>query len=489
MVDLCRQDVNVFCEFVLRDDETQESITQLDFHIEMQEALDRYRHVVVMAHPESGKSNQAIGRVLYELGRNPDIRIMLIGNSQEAARKALTAIKKYIERSEELHLVFPELRKGDIWQDVAITVQRPSYSKDLSVLAVGLNSNNVLGSRVDLMVFDDILNLDATSTEAQRRKVSSWVRTTALTRCTADARIWFLTNAWHPRDLAHELVKERGWHMIKRPIRMLHKYTDSEGRECQVLRSVWPERWPEKRIKAKEVEVGSLDFARTYMCEPRDQADIIFRPEFFVTCKCNGISISPQRELKAIPPKCVVVSGVDIGGRRVAGALTVIATVFFHPNGVRQPLWVEAGRWGVTEMIRRIVDTGQRYGGIIAVENNGVQQHIVDLARENSLGVVPVVPYYTGMQKADPRFGVASMASEFEAGRWVWPTDYYDAITRNAGRELEATIVDMLDYAPEQHTGDRLMALWIAREVGRRMHAYLGGDISHRPVVDVQSFG
>jgi hypothetical protein len=481
MIELCREDVNDFCEFVLRDDDSGEPISQLDFHVQIQDAFDRYKKIVVMAHPESGKTNQlAIGRVLWELGRNPNLRVMLIGNTQESARKSLTSIKKYIEKSEELHLVFPDLRKGDIWQDVAITVQRPTYSKDLTVLAVGYGSNNVLGSRVDLMIMDDLLNLDTTSTEAQRRKVSQWVRTTALSRCALNARVAFLTNAWHPRDLAHELFKERGWHLVKRPIRV----PDADGN----LVSVWPERWPEHRIREKE-KGGSLEFAQIYMCEPRDEGDIIFKPAFFVLCKRKGQGIAPVQRLDSIPPGCLVVSGVDIGGTRIVGALSVIATLFLHPNGVRQPLWCESGRWGVTELIHRVVSTGQRYGGVIAVENNGIQQHLVDLAIENNTAVVPIIPYYTGAQKSDPRFGVASMASEFEGARWMWPTEYPDLMSRNVERELEESIVDMIDYTPEAHTGDRLMAWWIAREVARRLHAYLFGDDSQRNSVAVQVFG
>ena len=126
-------------------------------------------------------------------------------------------------------------------------------------------------------------------------------------------------------------------------------------------------------------------------------------------------------------------------------------------------------------MLRRIVAHGRRYGGVVAVENNGVQQHIVDLVIENQETVVPIVPYYTGVQKADPRFGVASMSSEFEGGRWIIPTQFKGVVHRNVAHEIEEWTVEMMDYTPEQHTGDRLMASWIGREVGRRLHTHWFG--------------
>src|ERR1041384_4679676 len=54
-VELCREDVKAFCEFVIRDEETGQSIEQLDFHVRIQEALTEHRRIVVLAHPESGK--------------------------------------------------------------------------------------------------------------------------------------------------------------------------------------------------------------------------------------------------------------------------------------------------------------------------------------------------------------------------------------------------------------------------------------------------
>ena len=34
--------------------------------------------------------------------------------------------------------------------------------------------------------------------------------------------------------------------------------------------------------------------------------------------------------------------------------------------------------------------------------------------------------------------------------------------------EVRALVIEMDDYRPHEHTGDRLMALWIAREQARR---------------------
>jgi hypothetical protein len=56
LLELCRRDVNAFCEHVLRDDQTGEPIEQTQFHVQGHAALDKFKRVVIKAHPESGKA-------------------------------------------------------------------------------------------------------------------------------------------------------------------------------------------------------------------------------------------------------------------------------------------------------------------------------------------------------------------------------------------------------------------------------------------------
>jgi hypothetical protein len=67
----------------------------------------------------------------------------------------------------------------------------------------------------------------------------------------------------------------------------------------------------------------------------------------------------------------------------------------------------------------------------------------------------------TGRNKHDPQFGVESLAVEFERGQWVVPDS---PMTRTWMREL-------LAYNPAGHTGDRVMASWLAREALRNGEA------------------
>lgn len=463
--ELCRNDVNAFCEYVLRDDKTGECVEQNAFHLLFQRSLTEQRQMVVISHPESGKTSQAIGRVLWELGRNPNLRVMLLYNAEEAASNTLNSIKKYIEDSKELHAVFPNLRRGGVWKDDAIVVARSVYDRNPSVVAVGYNSRRIQGSRVDLLIIDDLLDQAVTATEAQRRKLSSWVKSTVFTRLTENAIVAFLSNAWHPRDLAHELVKDRGWYEIKRPIR------NPDG-------TISWSKWNEERLRLKRKDLGPLEYARSFECNPRDDGSRVFRPEHVEHALKRGEGYGFLHNIDIMPDNCLVVTGIDLAAgddKKKIGARTAIVSVFFHPNQDRQVVRIRSGRWRARQILSEIAAVGHLFprNHWIVVENNGVQKYILDLANENDMDVgVALVPFNTGRNKSDPRFGVASMAAEYEGRRWILPKS---CETEDEQAEVESVVSQMIDYVPEAHTGDALMAKWMAREIGRRIFARFFG--------------
>lgn len=411
-------------------------------------------------------SQVAVGRVLWELGRNPNLRVMLLYNAEDSAMKTLATIRRYIESSKELRDVFPHMKKGETWKDDSIVVPRTAYSRDPSVVAVGYNSRRIQGSRVDLLIVDDLLDSQVTATESQRRKLSSWVKNTVLTRLTDRALVAFLTNAWHPRDLAHEMVNERGWHLIRRPIR------NPDGK-------IWWWRWSEERLKLIRKSLGALEYARSYECDPRDDGSRVFRPEHIEHALKRGAGLGFLKSIMRMPDTSIMVTGVDVAAgddTKKAGAKTVLTTVFFHANQTRQVVRIRSGRWRATQIISEVNQVGHVFprNHWIVVETNNVQRWLLDLANENGMDIgVTLVPFLTGRNKMDPRFGVASMAAEFEGHRWILPSG---CEREEEQLEVESLVAQAIDYVPEAHTGDHLMSLWFAREIGRRIFSRYFGD-------------
>jgi hypothetical protein len=454
LVDLARRDPSTFCGFVLRDEENGKPIEQHDIHHEWHDLVTEHPRLVVWSAIEHGKTQQlSIGRVLWELGRNPNLRIVIVSNTAEQAKKIIRSIAQYIEKSEELHAVFPRLRPSSNrtlpWSSTQLTVERAVISKDPSVQAFGLHGN-ITGQRVDMVVADDVLDPENTATEAQMKATWMWFKRAIIGRLTADSKFVMIGNAWHPHDAMHQAAAL--------PRFVSRTYSVYEDREETVIR--WPERWPPARLEATKLDLGPLEFARQLLCKARDDEQARFKQEWIDLAIERGEGYSLVPEIGRLPPGFVLYVGADlsIGKTGRKGDKTVFFAILRWTDGTRQILWVESGRLKGPEIVRRIEELDAALGGLFVVENNAAQHYIIQFSEE--LNAAAIIPFTTGKNKADPTFGVEGIAAELAAGKWIIPSRGGKPL--NA--ELHAFVEALLYYDPNSHTPDHLMAAWFARE-------------------------
>lgn len=485
MCALARREPTVFNEYVLRTEQTGERITQAPMHDRWQELITNYNQLVIWSHVDAGKTNQiSVGRVLWELGRNPNIRIAIVSKTSALAKKIVRSIAQYIEKSTELHDVFPNLRPATDsqlpWTSYQLTVERSVTAKDPSVQACG-NYGNIQGARIDLLIIDDILDFENTRTAVPREHLWQWLRGTLFNRLTENARIIVMANAFHPDDAAHRLAREPRFMAFKFPV------IDSQGR------LTWPEHWPHSRINEQRDILGALEFSRALLCQARDDEAARFKREFIDRCRAQGqglnfvscaadlyAELGLEQEAEEEGAESTVryldddygapangpirfYSGVDLAvSKRDSADQTCIFTLAVLPNFKRRVCEITTGRWSAPEILAKIKDTYQRFGSLFIVENNASQQYIVDMLADSS--PVPVRAFTTGRQKAHPEFGVEGLATEFANMRWIVPSG---VAGREQAREVDSWIIEMLHFDPTAHTGDRLMASWFAREGAR----------------------
>lgn len=433
----------------MKDERTGQPVTQARHHRAWQDLADEHDRLLLWAHIESGKTQQlSIARTLFELGKDPNLRTLILSNTKEQARKVARVIRHYIETSSELHDVFPQLQPGEPWGEYAFSVKRSTHAKDPSVQTAGVHGN-VLGSRLDRTIFDDILDYENTQTEDQRKGLIDWVLSTVMGRQVDGARMRVIGTAFHPQDFLHWCARQPGWAAFKYPI------VDELGHPR------WPEQWPLERIARRVKELGPIEAQRQLMCEARDDASARFKRDWIQIALQNGDGTSLASALQILPRGYKTYTGVDLAvQQKDTGDLTVLFTIAVDPTGNRHVLNIESGRWSGPEIVARIRDAHVRYQSIVIVENNAAQ----DFIRQFTLAgaAIPILPFTTGRNKAHPEFGVESLAAEMAGGKWHIPN--------RGGQmhpEVAAWVDEMLFYNPAAHTGDRLMASWFAREGAR----------------------
>jgi hypothetical protein len=455
--EVARRDARTFCPLVLRDERTGKDIVQAPMHDKWHDILDNHDRVVIWAHVEAGKTAQlSVGRPLWRLGRDPNRRIVVVSNTGEQAKKVVRTCAQYIERSDELHQVFPDLRKArDIslpWTAMAITVERTVIGKDPSIQACGIHGN-ITGARIDDLVLDDILDYENTRTPGPREDTWRWVQSTLLPRLTENSSVTCVGNAWHPDDAMHRLAAMPGFTSYRFPV-------VSDAGELS-----WPAVWPKERIAKAMTTLGPLEANRQLLCLARDDAAARFKREWVERGLERGRGYKCVDRVVQLPEGgYALYTGVDLAVQRHAHSdLTCFFTLLLHPDGTRQVLHIESGRWSGPEIVAKLVDLDQRFGGVFIIENVAAQDFLLQFAPALGSKAV-IVPFTTGRNKANPEFGVESLAAEMAGGRWIIPN-----VGGKMDPEVAAWVGEMLYYDPQEHTGDRLMASWFAREGARKL--------------------
>lgn len=398
-------------------------------------------------------SQLSVAYPLFVLGNNPNKRIAIVSSTEGGAKKITGLCGRYIERSQALRQVFPGLvpDKSVGWSATSLFVQRTdgADAKDPSIQTAGINSQ-VIGSRIDLLILDDILNHDNVRTPEARKEVFDRIVRNYLNRLTRDGQVIFVGNAWHPEDAMHMLALLDQWFAVRYSVRGHDGLT------------TWPENWPEERIVKMEHEFGPLEAPRQLYSIARNDEEARFKKPWLQRAIERGDGKTLPYAIEFIPRGYGIFTGVDLSiGESKKGDLTSFCTIVMHPNEDREILNVEAGRWVGPEILEKLFDIHRRYKGIIFVESNAAQQYLVQFARAQSS--IPVKSFVTGKNKMNPEFGIESIATEMYNGKWIIPSD-----SGALHPQLRALVGEMINYVPGAHTGDRLMSLWIAREASRQ---------------------
>jgi hypothetical protein len=463
-----------FIEYAIRDEETGRVLQNADYHKEWQEHWRENRFSSLIAPVEHGKTQQMLGKILHLLGNDQSLRVALISNTSDQARKLLRSVRTHIERNEKVHEVFPDLkpshRDEDPWHQDMITVERSTIAKDPSVQAHGV-FGPITGARIDVILLDDVLSFENTRTEEQRKKLLEWFDSTVFTRATKNARIYSIGTPWHPDDFLHELEKRPGF-ACKRYSAVTNPTADPSDWD-----PIWTKQWPVSRLLERQRNMTETVFQRKYLCQARMDATSRFKTEWFETMARLGKGMtfwddSPLAQGGIRPLQCF--TGVDLGvGQGEEHGLTVLFTIALRDDARRMVVNIESGHWKSPEIIDRLESHYRRYNTTLMVESNSGQMWIIDLVRDHN---IPVEAFHTagvggstarGGNKWDPEFGVESLAMEFRNRLWVMPSG---TAGDNLHPEAEAWQRECLNFNPTEHTGDRLMASWLAREA-LRYHA------------------
>src|SRR5262249_44725579 len=155
---------------------------------------------------DHGKSVQVCIRIIWELGRDPSLRIKMICATEEVAAERGRFLRAAIAGNPFVRAVFENLRPAKPWEADRFTVRRPAEAIGPSVTCLGVGSG-ATGTRADLLVCDDIVDVKAIRSKSDRDRVRTYFRENLMNLLEPGGRVWCLFTPWHPDDLNAELKR------------------------------------------------------------------------------------------------------------------------------------------------------------------------------------------------------------------------------------------------------------------------------------------
>lgn len=514
-----RQDVKVFFEFVMVEEKTRQRLrTEAHQAVVLDFLRDNQRAVLMMPRGHS-KTFLIAAYLLWLIGHDPSARCAIVSATQEQAQKVLRLVRDYIEdpavSGGRLQMVFPHLRptqkKHEPWTQTAITIDRPAGTRDPTLVAVGYEGA-ILGARLKYVFVDDILTQENTNTEEGRVKLIEWVDGSLMgtmdTR--GDPRVVLSGTAWHPRDLLHVATEDKGWATLKMDVvGNVDVYTDVDPSNCPDHPDGWdhpglrPSRlhpshnrlvahdpdpfekkllWPgafrevavddvagqQKALEALRRSKLPHVFQQMYMMVAHDYSSALCKPEWIEACMKLAREKGVHTLLDEYRGGGLVFTGVDLGinvGEHNDD--TVLFTFLVLDSGHRQILDIDIGKYDGATKMRKVEEKVERYGSaLVMVESNGGQKLLVEWCLDRNVSL-PVRAQQTTAMKSHVELGIPGLFLEIYNGAWLIP-NYIDdnghrVVHPNVQRWCDAAV----NYVPDKHTDDSLMAGYLGHQGAR----------------------
>ena len=452
------------------------------------------KRVLINVPPEHAKSTTiTTNYVLYNIVTNPNARVIIVSKTQGMARKFLGAIKTRLSHPAYIKLQTAFGPNGGYKADatqwsadmIYLGTGRDSGEKDPTVQALGFGSQ-IYGARADLIILDDVvMNSNAHEWEKQ----IEWLQKEVITRLGRHGKLLIVGTRVAPIDL-YKMIRDPGqWSGGKTPFTYCAMPAVLEFDEKP---ENWKTLWAKSNLQENEVDEADADglypkwdgpslfkrrsevapsvWAMVYQQEDV-QEDSIFSP----TCVAGSVNgmrkRGPLKEGVAGHPRHIE-SGYTIIGLdpAMAGATAAVVATYNRSDGKIYILdcinMTEPTPAKIQTLIEEWVEKYRPQE--LRIEINAHQKaYALDDNLRNFLASYgcQLNSHFTGKNKWDTSFGVASMATLFGNTRdGRFQDNNLIELPSNEGSEgLKALVQQLITWKPDtRNPTDCVMALWFA---------------------------
>ena len=316
-------------------------------------------------------------RVLWELGRDPNLRVKIVCQSDDRAKRVLTSLKKHITSNRLLHLVFPGLKRdpNGAWTDTKIDLLRPGVPRDPSIHALGVLST-VVGGRSDLLWFDDpmdyrmIILQPKTGKAAVAKTFAEWMPTLVPT-----GRVWVTMTPWGESDLAGVLRTRKGWALCENAV----------GTDDDPFVPLWPARFSRQYLMELRESEGAIDYDRAYRLKLVSEDVVPVRPKW-IRYYDNKLLGNPDNYF------CVVSFDLAISQAATADYFAYSVVLYDADRNLSFVVDAQQGRYTFQEQVDIVLTTAKSWNADrVVIEKAMYEGALAQLVEAKADWPIPVV--------------------------------------------------------------------------------------------------
>jgi hypothetical protein len=460
--------------------------------------------VLINIPPEHAKSTTiTVNYSTYRIALDPNVRIIIVSKTLYKAREFVYAIKQRLS-----HPRWSKLQKtygpdggwkddADTWKTDTVYLgseTRDSSEKDPTLQALGMGGQ-IYGARADLIILDDcITGANAHEWEKQIK----WLQQEVITRLGKNGKLLVVGTRLASNDLYRELRNPEHWSGGASPFTYLAMPAvlkfDNDPEKWETLwaksdrpwdgeedaepdeNGLYP-KWDGPTLFTRRSEVTPSTWAMVY--QQQDVEDDSIFPPLAVTGCINGMRhVGPLRFKAPGHPDggtFRIVMGIDPAMTGATAAVIIAADIDTNARYVLDAI-------NMTEptpaKIRELIEewTIKYQPNVVVAEKNAFQLFLTkDEAIRDFLSSrgVQFREHYTGNNKWDVDFGVASMAPLFgivRENKFEKKSNLIHLPSTDKSEGIKALVNQLIVWKPDmkkKQATDMVMALWFTELVIR----------------------
>ena len=474
------------------------------------------RRLLINVPPEHAKSTtMTVNYATYRIAMNPNIRIVIISQTQTRAKEFLYSIKQRL--TEEPWLKMQQVygppggykETADQWTADRIYLERTSGEKDPTVQALGIGQQ-IYGTRADLIIMDDIVS---TLNAHEWEKQLNWLQKMVITRVGSTGILLIAGTRVSSVDLYKEIRNPEHWTGGKSPFTYLAmpavlKFDDKPAK----WKTLWaradrpldgadefddPElltpdenghfiKWDGQRLFERRSEVSPSTWALVYQQQDVEE-DAVF-PLPVVNGSINRMRKAGKLNFNSPGhPKpegsWVTLMGLDPA---MAGKTAAVMYAVNRETHKRYVLDVHNMSDPTPQKIRALIEDWVTIyrPQELRIEINAFQKAFSlddDLRQWLASRGTALREHFTGKNKWDVGFGVASMSMLFGSMRdGKFNRDNLIELPDNSNEHIKALVNQLITWKPDTRGAtDCVMALWFCEIRAKELIQQSSRMISH----------